>query len=113
MPKKNIGNSKVLIKYQNVYLDYNKLIHIHWFNDIESSILQNNKISSICEIGGGFGSLAELFIKNHGTKLLSIDLPEANLMTSYYLKESFPDKKFYLYDDYKINTLLLKLIILI
>jgi hypothetical protein len=32
---------------------------------------------------------------------LSIDLPEANVMSSYYLKECFPDKKFYLYDNYK------------
>lgn len=104
LPKKNVGNSKVLIKYQNAYLDYNKLIHIHWFNDIELSILQSKKVSSICEIGGGFGSFAELFIKNYDIKLLSIDLPEANLMTSYYLKECFPDKKFYLYDDYKINN---------
>ncbi len=34
-------------------------------------------------------------------KLLSIDLPEANLMTSYYLKETFPEKKFYLFDTYR------------
>ena len=44
LPKKNIGNSKALIKYKNVFLDYNKLIHILWFNDVEKSILKNNQI---------------------------------------------------------------------
>jgi len=106
LPKKNIGNAEALIKYKNVFLDYNKLIHIHWFNDVEKSILKNNQISNFCEIGGGFGSFAELFIRNYNLKFLSIDLPEANLMTSYYLKESFPDKIFYLYDDYKKNNYL-------
>jgi hypothetical protein len=106
LPKKNIGNSKELIKYQNLYMDYNKLIQIHWFYDIENSVLKNNKISSICEIGGGFGSFAELIIRNYNTKLLSIDLPEANVMTTYYLKESLPGKSFYLYDDYKKNNYL-------
>ena len=106
LPKKNIGNCQALKKYKNVFLDYNKLIHIHWFNDVEKSILKNNQISNFCEIGGGFGSFAELFIRNYNLKFLSIDLPEANLMTSYYLKESFPDKIFYLYDDYKKNNYL-------
>jgi putative sugar O-methyltransferase len=104
LPKKNIGNSKALIKYKNIFLDYNKLIHIHWFNDVEKNVLKNNQISNFCEIGGGFGSFAELFIRNYNLKFLSIDLPEANLMSSYYLKENFPDKSFYLYDDYKNNN---------
>jgi len=106
LPKKNIGNSDALIKYKNCYIDRNKLIHIHWFNTIENEILKKNRISNICEIGGGFGSFAELIIRNYNIKLLSIDLPEANLMTAYYLKENFPHKKFYLFDEYKKNNLL-------
>ena len=106
LPKKNIGNSKAFIKYKNTFLDYNKLIHIHWFNDIEKNVLNNNQILNFCEIGGGFGSFAELFIRNYNLKFLSIDLPEANVMSSYYLKENFPDKNFYLYDDYKKNNYL-------
>lgn len=67
--------------------------------DLEKYVLNKN-IKSFCEIGGGFGSLQELVIKNYNIKLLSIDLPEANLMNTYYLKNNFPNKKFYLYDDY-------------
>ena len=93
LPKKNIGNCDNLIKYKNVLIDYNKLIHIYWFWILENKILKKNNIQRFCEIGGGYGSFSELFIKNYNMKLLSIDLPEANLMTSYYLKETFPEKK--------------------
>jgi len=109
LPKKNIGNSNSLIPYKDVFVDYNKLIHIYWFWIIEKKILKKTKISNICEIGGGFGSFSELFIKNHNIKTFLIDLPEANLMSTYYLKESFPKKKFYLFDDYKKNDFLSKL----
>lgn len=106
LPKKNIGNSKNLIKYKNVLIDYNKLIHIHWFFSIEKEIFKENKKLNICEIGGGFGSFSELFIKNYNSKLLSIDLPEANLMTSYYLHKNFPEKKIYLFKDYNDKKIL-------
>jgi putative sugar O-methyltransferase len=109
LPKKNIGNSNVIIPYKDVLVDYNKLIHIYWFWIIENKILKNTKINNICEIGGGFGSFSELFIKNYDTKTFLIDLPEANLMSTYYLKELYPQKKFYLFDDYKKNEFLSKL----
>ena len=101
LSKNNIGNSEFLVKYKNYYVDYNKLIHLHWFYEIKNKILDSKNIRNICEIGGGFGSFAELFIRNYNTKLLSIDLPEAGLLTAYYLKENFPNKKFFLYDNYK------------
>lgn len=109
LPKKNIGNSNVIIPYKDVLVDYNKLIHIYWFWIIENKILKNTKINNICEIGGGFGSFSELFIKNYDNKTFLIDLPEANLMSTYYLKELYPQKKFYLFDDYKKNEFLSKL----
>lgn len=108
LPKKNIGNSNTLIPYKGIFVDYNKLIHIYWFWIIENKILKNTKIKNICEIGGGFGSFSELFIKNYNIKVFLIDLPEANLMSTYYLKELFPQKKFYLFDDYKKNEFLSK-----
>lgn len=101
LPCKNIGNSDVVIPYKGVFVDYNKLIHIHWFSEIEKTIMKKNNIKNICEIGGGFGSFSELFIRNYDSRLLIIDLPEANLMCSYFLKEMFPKKSFYLFNDYK------------
>ena len=106
LPKQNIGNCNKLINYKGHLIDYNKLIHIHWFHTIETEILKKNKIHNVCEIGGGFGSFSELFIRNNNTKLIAIDLPEANLMSSYYLKENFPDKKLYLFENYLKNDIL-------
>ncbi len=106
LPKKNIGNNDILINYKDVYLDFNKLIHIHWFHTVENKVLKQEKILNVCEIGGGFGSFSELFLRNYNTKLLFIDLPEANLMASYYLNELYPQKKFYLFDDYLKNEIL-------
>ena len=104
LPKKNIGNCDNFIKYKDVFIDYNKLIQIYWFWNVEKLVLEKNKISNICEIGGGFGSFSELFLKNYNTKLFSIDLPEANLLTAYYLKKNFPEKKFFLFNNYKIKN---------
>ena len=109
LPKKNIGNSNHVKPFKDVFLDYHKLIQIYWFWIIENKILKNFKIDTICDIGGGFGSFADLFIKNYNTKIFLIDLPEANLMSTYYLKELYPKKKFYLFDDYKKNRFLSKL----
>ena len=100
--KKNIGNANNLFRYRKCYIDFNKLIQLHWLKDLEKC-LPNKNIKTVCEIGGGFGSFSELLIKNYNIKLLSIDLPEANLMTSYYLKKNFPKKKIYLYDNYNLK----------
>ena len=108
LPKENVGNSDFLIPYKNVFIDSNKLTHIYWFWIIENAILKKKKIKNICEIGGGFGSFSELFIKNYNTKIFLIDLPEANLMSTYYLKKLFPKKNFYLFDDYIKNKFLSK-----
>lgn len=107
---KNIGNSPFLIKYRNKFIDYNRLAHISWLKDLEDKVFSDKKLwekfnnnGIFCEIGGGFGSFAELILSRHDIKYISIDLPEANLLSSYFLNESFKNKKFFLYDDYLKN----------
>lgn len=100
LPKKNIGNNDFLIPYKNIFFDSTKVIHIYWFWIIENKILKKRRIKNICEIGGGFGSFSELFIKNYNTKIFLIDLPEANLISAYYLKKLFPEKNYYLFNNY-------------
>ena len=104
LEKRNIGNSSYSYKFFDYYVDYNKLIHIHWFNDLRNHIFEKKHIAIYCEIGGGYGSLSEIILNNYSSKLISIDLPEANLLTNYYLQESFPEKKFYIYEDYLENN---------
>ena len=45
--------------------------------------------------------MAKLKKNFNDAKIISIDLPEALLLQSYYLHTIFPEKKFFLYEDYK------------
>ena len=40
---------------------------------------------------------------NKNCTYVLIDLPEINLISSYYLTSHFPNKKFLLYEEYKEN----------
>ena len=71
-------------------------------------VKENNKYIKkdpeiVCEIGGGYGCMGELIINSFESKFISIDLPEANMLTTYYLSNIFGDKKFFLYTDYINN----------
>ena len=89
---RNVGNSLYCYKYKNKYIDGGQNFHIKWLNEIEKYLDPNINISSVCEIGGGYGSFGEKLIKAFNCKYVSIDLPEANYLASYYLKENFLDK---------------------
>ena len=88
---KNIGNSKYFFKYKDKYVDGGQNFHIKWLHEIEKKILSKKNINSVCEIGGGYGSFAQKIIKKFNCKYVSIDLPEGNLLASYYLKKHFND----------------------
>lgn len=90
----NIGNSNYFFKYKDKYVDAGQNFHIKWLHDIEKLILPNKKINKVCEIGGGYGSFAQKIIRKLKCKYVSIDLPEANFLSSYYLKEHFKNLKF-------------------
>ena len=107
MDNKNIGNCPSSVFYNNVYVDPNRLMILCWFYILEISLKRVKFVpNSLCEIGGGYGCFSDILIKNFDLKLLSIDLPEANIITAYYLKEKYPSKSFFLYDNYIENNLL-------
>ena len=70
------------------------------------------KIKLICEIGSGYGALTSKIIKRYNKKkIILIDLPESNILSSYFLKANHPEKKiFYSYQikDNKITKADLK-----
>ena len=101
----NIGNSKNIIKYENFFVDTNLLNEISWLSSInkKTDIIKNAKI--ICEIGSGFGSLASKIKKiNQFSKYILIDLPESNILSSFYLSKLFPKKVFLLNGVNDINN---------
>ena len=99
LPKKNIGNSNYAVNYLGNFFDHGLIHPLKWFEELSRTVFKESKV--ICDIGAGYGALARIIINNYETKYIVIDLPEANLLSSFYLKEHFPNKKFFLYDDYK------------
>lgn len=101
----NIGQSPTNFKYENYYIDHEILLKIYWL-DLLNKNIKVDKIEGICEIGGGFGVFSKILQKNFNSRILLIDLPEANMLSCFYLTSALPNKKFYLYDDYKKNNFL-------
>ena len=101
----NIGNSEYYFEHKDKVVDAGQNFHIMWLYEIEKIINSQKKIRTVCEIGGGYGSLAQKIIKKYNCKYVSIDLPEANLLSSYYLKSHFPKKTFIGNDQLLDNTL--------
>ena len=98
--KKNVGNCENSYKIQGYFFDKDLLIQIYNFNDLVKFVFSKKKIKTVFEIGGGFGQLTKIILNKYDYKFFSIDLPEANLLTSYYLHENLPEKKIYTYDNY-------------
>jgi putative sugar O-methyltransferase len=103
LPEDNIGRSDASWRIGGRYVDYNTLFHIRWLKDLDDFVFANSGVSSACEIGGGYGSLARLLLRHSPVeKFISLDLPEANLLTSHYLSNALaPETRFYLNDDYE------------
>ena len=103
LSKKNIGNCNRTLKIDNKHIEYNELFQIYVYDQLNKSIFSKDKVSSVCEIGGGYGSLTRILKSNHDATYILIDLPEANLLSSYYLHENFKGegKKFLLYNQVK------------
>jgi putative sugar O-methyltransferase len=102
LPEKNVGNSQYSINFLGYWFDYGIIHHLKWYEEVEKYIKNN---SFILEIGGGFGSLARIIINDKKCKYFLVDLPEANLMSNYYLQNHFPEKKIFNYSDYKEKIL--------
>lgn len=95
--KKKFGNPKNFYNYKDKIISYNDIFLINFYLQIEKYL--SNEKNIILEIGGGYGGLARIFSKNKNCSYILIDLPEVNLISSYYLKSHFPEKKFLLYKD--------------
>jgi len=98
LSKKNIGNAHEIFTIGDKIVDAGQCVHIRWLFDLTNFVFSKKNIKYICEIGGGYGSLAQKIRSNGEYKYIFIDLPEANALASYYLSGHFPDLKFLLAD---------------
>ena len=104
LSSKNIGNAKINLRIDGKLITASDLFHSKYLYDINKK-LKLKKLNTICEIGQGFGLLASKFYHVKNYKMILIDLPESNFITSYFLKKNFPKKKIFLDIDLKNNFL--------
>lgn len=66
------------------------------FKSIIKSIPDKNRIKTICELGGGYGRNAFVFLSMMpGIKYIMIDIPPALYVSERYLSTVFPEKKIF------------------
>jgi putative sugar O-methyltransferase len=93
----NIGNNKNFIKYRGRFVSVGDNFHIKFLYDLDNHVFKaENEIKVVCEIGGGYGNLSKLVRKRYSTTMILIDLPESNLMSTYYLYKNFPNANFFI-----------------
>lgn len=96
---KNVGNPEQYFKIDNKFVDAGQNFHIKWLHELTNFVFSRIKVNYVCEIGGGYGSFAQKIRSNVDCKYILVDLPEANLLSSYYLSRHFPHLKFLLCDE--------------
>ena len=100
LDNENIGNSKFYKKYKKRIITPTDIFLIYYLKELLKKINLNN-ISTVCEIGQGYGMFASKLLKLKKFKMILIDLPESNFLTAFYLKKNFPDMKIILDIDLK------------
>lgn len=104
LESKNYGNAKKIYKFKGKYFSPTDLFIIKYVDELTKK-LDFKKINLICEIGQGYGLLASKLLKIKKFKMILIDLPESNLITAYYLKNIYPNKKIIMDIDLKNKKL--------
>tara|TARA_A100001035_G_C27733244_1_gene477811 strand:- start:20 stop:1069 length:1050 start_codon:yes stop_codon:yes gene_type:complete len=102
--KTNLGNSKESLRYKSYFFTAHELFHLKFVHEIKKKVTLNKK-DIICEIGPAYGSMISKLIKLYGSKVILIDLPEANFISYFYLKNLFPKKKFFVSKNIKNNKI--------
>jgi len=95
LKKNNVGNLKNLFDFEGKKIDPGDISLIKYLYDLEKNIFKKDKIEVVCEIGGGYGGFAEKILNNFDIKFISIDLPQTNILSTYYLSKNFPNKKIF------------------
>lgn len=101
---KNIGNARQVFKIGDRFVDGGQAVQIQWLYELTRHVFSQRKITYACEIGGGYGSFAQKVRSAVGSTYVMIDLPEANVLATYYLSRHFPEARFLLADGVQGGT---------
>ncbi len=99
-----IGNN-LCLNYRGQRINQRTLRYAYYLSQIKlNTSLESDNRNLFLDVGGGYGGLSRL-ISNyyHNSTCVIIELPELCLLSSYFLKSNYPDKKVATYNDFK-NT---------
>ncbi|MDX1959900.1 MAG: putative sugar O-methyltransferase [Leptospiraceae bacterium] len=96
-----IGNPP-LINFNNRQISQDIINSLLEYDSIMSNIESSKPVSSILELGAGYGRNAYVFLKlNPNAKYIIVDIPPALWVAQKYLKECFPDRKIFEYQEFE------------
>lgn len=100
----NIGSPIEQFEFNNRKFSRSFLNYLLGLNFLKKHV-DTNKISTVMEIGGGFGTLGEVLLGDDRNKCFYInaDIPPVAFTSSYYLKEVFGKDKIADYGDLKLE----------
>ncbi len=96
----SLAGGYLSVNYRGKRLSDQLLLHTVVVNDLIEHLPLSRKREITLDIGAGFGGIARLlnYYREESTQIL-IDLPETLMLTAYYIKYNFPNKKIALLDD--------------
>ena len=104
-----IGNPWGYYIEENLIMRYS--FRHHYFATLVKNLLADRDNPVVAEIGGGYGGFAYYLLKEKDNlTYINFDLPEILLISSYYLMNAFPDKKFLLFEEAPIEKISLETI---
>lgn len=89
------AGKNICLNYRGLRLNYRILRYAYYASQIRKiSGLDRYEKNIILDIGGGYGGLSR-FLKHiyPNSTFIIVELPELNLLSNYFLKCSFPNKK--------------------
>ena len=95
-----VGNPSGVILNDQV-IPFETIRHCYFANQFKE-LLKGEENPLVVEIGGGFGGFAQQFLSKFNDekiRYILYDLPEVNVISSYFLMKSFPNKKFLLFNN--------------
>ena len=98
----NIGNPIEQVEFNNRFFSRSFLNYLLGLNFLKKNVDTTN-IKTVMEIGGGYGTLGEILLKDDRNDIFYInaDIPPVGFVSSYYLQEVFGKENIETYENTK------------
>lgn len=103
----SIGNPLEQFEFDERKFSRSFLNYLLGLNFLKSHVNTTN-IETVMEIGGGFGTLGEILLRDKRNEIfyINLDIPPVAFVSTYYLENVFSDKRIANYSDLKDREIL-------